>query len=119
MREWIDKLEERTKQFAIRVMQLSAAVEKTSGFRDAASQLARAAGSVAANHRATRRARSAREFIAKLHIVCEESDETVLWLEVIEAGCPAHADSTGPLLVEARELRAIFNKSLATARRRY
>jgi four helix bundle protein len=35
------------------------------------------------NYRAVGRARSRREFIAKLSIVAEEIDETVFWLELI------------------------------------
>jgi hypothetical protein len=57
--------------------------------------------------------------IAKLHIVCEESDEAVLWLEVAEGGCPTLAAEASTLLKEARELRAIFSRALATTKRRY
>ena len=48
-----------------------------------ADQIMRSASSVAANYRAACRARSKAEFVAKLSIVVEEADETVLWLELI------------------------------------
>ncbi len=48
-----------------------------------ARQLIRAATSVAANYRATQRARSKAEFIAKLGTVLEEADETQFWLELL------------------------------------
>jgi four helix bundle protein len=44
-------------------------------------QLIRASSSVAANYRAATRARSDREFFAKICIVTEEADETQFWLE--------------------------------------
>jgi four helix bundle protein len=44
-------------------------------------QVFRSATSVAANYHAACRARSRREFIAKLGIVVEEAEETVFWLE--------------------------------------
>lgn len=70
--------------------------------------------SVAANHRAVRRSRSSREFIAKLQIVNEEADECVLWLELLDDVGVIQADEIKRLLVEARELRAIFARSKAT-----
>jgi four helix bundle protein len=47
-------------------------------------QLLRCGTSVAANYRAACRGRSKAEFIARLGIVAEEADESVLWLELLE-----------------------------------
>jgi four helix bundle protein len=44
--------------------------------------LAKSAPSVAANYRSACTARSRRDFIAKLAIVVEESDESVYWLDL-------------------------------------
>jgi len=118
MREGLDRLEERTKQFGIDVIALSMKLERMPGLSDMASQLRRAAGSVAANHRAMRRARSMKEFAAKLQIVNEESDECVLWLEMADQLCEPLRPDVQRLLAEARELRAIFAKARATTRRR-
>ena len=85
MREFIEKLEGRTRKFAIDCIPYCADLEREPGLRNAGFQLSKASGSVAANHRAMRRSRSNREFAAKLQIVCEEADESVLWLEVAEA----------------------------------
>ncbi|HEX5214149.1 MAG TPA: four helix bundle protein [Vicinamibacterales bacterium] len=119
MREFIEKLEGRTKQFAIDCVPYCADLERAPGLRNAAFQLSKASGSVAANHRAMRRSRSNREFAAKLQIVCEEADESVLWLEVAEASVPVHLKpTTDTLLAEAKELRAIFSKARSTFRGR-
>lgn len=47
-------------------------------------QLFRCGTAVAANYRASLRARSTAEFIAKLGIVEEEADETLFWLEILK-----------------------------------
>ena len=116
-REYMDQLEERTKQFAIAVIRFCIVLQRRDGLRRLADQLTDAAGSVAANHRAMRRARSPREFAAKTHIVLEEVDESVLWLEIADAIEPTLSDVKA-LLAEACELRAIFARAYATARRR-
>ena len=118
MREGLDKLEDRSKQFAIDCIPLCAELEQPRGLRTTAFQLADASGSVAANHRAMRRARSDREFAAKLQIVCEEIDESVMWLEVADATCKPLKPQIAPLLSEALELRAIFSRSRSTFRNR-
>ena len=74
------------------------------------------ATSMAMNYRAANRARTRREFIAKLGIVVEEADETVGWLELIVRSDLASGDELEWLLKEARELVAIFAASYRTAK---
>ena len=71
---------------------------------------------MAANYRATSRARSRAEFVAKLGVVVEEADESLFWLELlVESGMIAKA-RLNDLLAEANELVAIFVASQKTAR---
>ena len=113
----IDALERRTQRFAIEAARYVGRLPRTPGVWKVADQLADSAGSVGANHRAMRRARSRREFAAKLQTVVEEVDESVYWLEVSTALCPEVEDGLR-LLAEARELRAIFVRARATTRAR-
>jgi len=72
--------------------------------------------SISANYRAARRARSRKEFVAKIGIVTEEADETLHWLELlIEAGY-VPTDRLEALHAEAGELVRIFAKTRGTAR---
>ena len=114
--EQLDQLEERTKQFTIRVIRFCEQLDGVRVLRRVIDQLTDAAGSVGSNHRAMRRARSRREFVAKLCVVVEESDECVFWLEVTAAIRPGAAGLEA-LLAESREIRAIFMKARATTRR--
>ncbi len=117
MYDGIDALESRTRQFAIDVVRYVGRLPRVPGVWRIAGQLAGAAGSVGANHRAMRRARSRREFAAKLQTVVEEADESVYWLEIATTVCPNVEEDTR-LLDEARQIRAIFVKARATNRHR-
>lgn len=68
-------LRNRTKAFAIRVVQLFRQLPKTDEARVIGKQLLRSGTSVAANYRAVCRARSPAEFLAKIGVVVEEADE--------------------------------------------
>jgi four helix bundle protein len=118
MREWIDRLEERTAQFAADVISLCKRLRHIPGLENASKQLIESSNSVASNHLAMRRGRSDREFASKQQIVTEEIAESVGWLELIDKVL-AEPDATArDLLREARELRAIFAKGKKTMRGR-
>ena len=84
--------------------------------RAAGMQLVRSGTSVAANYRAACRARSDREFAAKLHIALEEADESVLWLELLNENGNLAEGKLDELLLEARAIMAILGKAEKTAR---
>jgi four helix bundle protein len=109
------ELKERSKDFALRVLKLTAALPKTIEGRAIANQLVRSGTSVAANYRAACRARSGSEFVAKLGVALEEADETQLWLELIIAGKLLPPKRVQPLLSEASELVAILVASRKSA----
>jgi four helix bundle protein len=71
------QLQNRTKSFAVRVFKMVEKLPKSKGTEVIAYQLIKASSSVAANYRAVCRAKSKADFINKLKIVEEESDELV------------------------------------------
>ena len=79
-------------------------------------QLVKAATSVAFNYRASCRARSHAEYTAKIGLVSEEADESLGWLEFIEAAELLASAELKRLITEARELSAIMSASYGTAR---
>ncbi|MBI2681638.1 MAG: four helix bundle protein [Acidobacteriales bacterium] len=113
-----EELRERTKKFALRVIRLTKALPRSMEAQVLGKQLLRSGTSVAANYRAVCRARSKPEFVAKLGIVVEEADESVLWLELMIESGTLPEKRLGPLLNEAKELTAIFGASQRTARGR-
>jgi four helix bundle protein len=112
-----DDLKKRTKQFALRILKLVAALPKTVAGRTIAGQLVRSGTSVAANYRAACRARSKAEFISRLGVVEEEADESALWLELIMEGELMKRDLVQPLWKEADEIVAIMTSSRKSAAR--
>jgi four helix bundle protein len=118
MRNDLDALEQRTKFFAITVIRFCLSLSRGTVIRFVGDQLARAAGSVAANHRAMRRSRSSREFAAKLQIVNEEIDESVLWLEIVDELLPHLRLQVKAVIAEGIELRSIFARARSTTRQR-
>jgi four helix bundle protein len=71
---------------------------------------------MAANYRAVGRARSKAEFVAKLGIVVEESDETVFWLELLLDSRIVPETKLRELMNEANQLLSIFSSSRRTAK---
>src|SRR6516164_4608483 len=102
------ELQDRTKQFALRVLNLVDALPRTAGGRAIAMQLVRAATSVGANYRSACRARPRVEFAAKLGVALEEADESLYWLELVRDGKLLPESKLSLLLKEADKLTAIL-----------
>ena len=110
------ELKARTKMFALRIIKLTRAIPKSDDAgRVIAKQIVRSGTSVAANYRASCRARNQAEFIAKIGTVEEEADETALWLELLVESGIMSARKLSALLIEADELTAIMASSRKTA----
>lgn len=112
-------LEARTAALASAAYRLANAARVCPGGRRPADQLLDCATSVGANYRASARARSRDEFIAKLGVVTEEADEVVYWLEFFRSVSLGDTETVERLLAEAKELRAIFASAVRTARRNH
>ena len=117
MSEQSEALKARALAFSVAILGLIDKFPRTTGALVVARQLAESATSTAANYRAACTARSRAEFISKLCIVNEEADESVFWLEVTTRAGYWPVEEIASLAREAVELRAIFGRSLATARR--
>src|SRR5688572_8308696 len=72
----------RTKQFALRVIRFVRSLPRDKVMDEMGRQLLRAGCSTAANYRAACRAKSRPDFVAKMGIVEEESDEALFWMEL-------------------------------------
>ena len=70
------------------------------------------------NYRAVCRARSKADFVAKIGIVLEETDETLYWLELIDEARIMKNEILKDLMKEANELVAIFVSTVNKARTR-
>ena len=120
MSEQSEAMKERTRQFSYRVGRLVLHMGRDNMLAEVyGKQLLRCASSVGANYRAACRAKSDRDFLNKLKICEEESDECLYWLDHIghfELIKPA--SRLEPLYQEAREVCAIITASAKTAKAR-
>lgn len=111
-----EELKNRTKQFALRIIKLVEELPHTKSGHTIGNQIIRSGTSIGANYRAACRARSTADFISKITIVEEESDETLFWLELIVEANLMKAERVKDLLKEADELTAIFTAAGKTAK---
>ena len=114
--EFGEQLKKRTKVFAVQIIKFYQNLPRTDEARVLGRQVLRSGTSIAANYRAVCRAKSTADFISKLGTVLEESDETLLWLELFEEAEVFPADNLKSLKREAEELLRLFSRSLSTAR---
>ncbi|MEQ8910538.1 MAG: four helix bundle protein [Vicingaceae bacterium] len=102
-------LKDRTKQFALAIIELTKNLNQNLAEREIAKQLIRSGMSVGANTRSAFRGRSSKEYKAKLGVVIEEADECTYWMDLLTASkANIDPDLVGQLQVEANELLSIF-----------
>ena len=113
-----DILRERLKQFALRIIALAEALPNSETARIIKRQIIRCGTSAGSNYRAACRAKSKSDFVAKIAIVEEETDESAYWLELIIARKLLKPQLVESLLKEADEITAIMVSSRITAKKK-
>ena len=111
-------LEKRTKEFALRIISFVATLPKNKIGDVIGYQLVDSGTSVGANYRAACRARSPADFISKMGIVEEETDESIYWMELLIEAKLVQKNDISPLLEEANQILAMTVSSIRTARRK-
>ena len=111
-----EELKNRSFKFGLRIVRFCRTLRHTWEGCEFSDQLFRARTRVGANYRAACRARSHADFTAKMGYVVEEADESIYWLEMIEAAGIGVSAELKSLLAESNELSRIFNQSQLTAK---
>jgi four helix bundle protein len=111
-------LKERTREFALRVVRLYAALPRSTVAQVLGKQLLRAGTSVGAHCREGTRVRSDAEFVSKLEGALQELEETRYWLELLSAERLGPKDELISLTAEADELAARLTASVRTVKSR-
>jgi four helix bundle protein len=113
-----EEMKARTKAFALRIIRLVESLPNTKTANTIGGQLIRCGTSVGSNYRASCRARSNADFISKMGIVEEETDESMYWIEMLIDVGLVKAKLVESLLNEANEILSIVVSSINTARGR-
>ena len=111
-------LKERTKEFALRIVRLYAALPKTTEAQVIGKQVLRSGTSVGAHYREATRARSNAEFISKVEGGLMELEETGYWLELLTGAEIVSSDRLAPLRDESEQLTAILVTCVKNAKQR-
>ena len=109
------KFRDYTRDLALQVIKELSPLPYTDAVGVVRKQIIRSVTSVAANYRASCRARSQRERYAKMCIVVEEADETLFWLEMIESMELIDPNTLSSLKSQAEEIVKVmssYRKSL-------
>ena len=101
-------LGERTREFALRVINLCNRLPATLTARTIGRQVIRSGTSVGAHWREARRSRSDAEFVSKVECGIQELDETTYWLELLRDSGSVKPEKVTDLLAEAGELMSIL-----------
>ena len=110
------QMKQRTKAFATEIVKFARKLPLDVASQEIARQMIRSGTGVAANYRASCRAKSKADFISKMTTVEEEADETMFWMELLVAAGTIPAKSVAALLDEAEQLLRIVVASIITAR---
>ena len=110
-------LGKRTKQFALRIINLYTSLPKTAAAQLIGHQLLKAGTSVGAHYREASRGRSPAEFVSTMNGGLMELEESSYWLELLEEAEIVPAKRLASLKEEAGELTRIFVSCINNAKR--
>lgn len=113
-----EELKARTKNFALRIIRLAAALPKRREADVIGRQILRSGTSIGANYREAIRASSKKQFISTMEISLREAEETVYWLELLVDAQIIKANRLSGLLDECNQLVAILTATIRTAKKR-
>lgn len=110
--KFVQQMQARTKKFAKDSFKLCETLPGGRAYGTIVYQLVKSSTSTGANYRAACRARSKKEFFAKMSIVVEESDESLYWLELIQdLNAPCDQTEVERLVQEITEITKIVSKA--------
>lgn len=101
-------LEERTLEFAKRIIHLAKAVPKNTININLIDQIIHSGTSMGANYREANETETKKDFLFRIRICRKEGKETIYWLNLIIEANPEFEDRILPLLHETIELVKIF-----------
>jgi four helix bundle protein len=113
-----EEMKRRTQRFALGVIELVERLPRTRTADVIARQLVRSGTSVGANYRASCRARSRAEFVAKMGVVEEETDETLYWIDLLVETGLIPREAVRELQEEGSQILSIVVASIRTSRGR-
>jgi len=116
MNEFVENMKRRTKMIGVSMIKLLNALPKNLVNYRVLNQIVGSSTSIGANYRAACRAKSTADFINKLKIVEEETDETMYWIEVLNESDLVPESKTKDLYKELNEILSVVVASINTSK---
>jgi len=112
------ELKARTKSVAISVAKMSLKLDNTKVNNTYIGQILRSSASMGANYRAACRAKSTKDFVYKLQVVEEETDETMYFLELLAEFNEKYKTEMRVIYKEAETILKIMVASIKTSQKK-
>ena len=110
-----EEFKRRTKMFAINTAKFCKTLHYDPVIRSYIDQVVRSSSSVGSNYRAACRGKSKADFINKMRIVEEESDESLFFFELLAEFYPDRKEELRILYKEGEEILSMTVQSINTA----
>ena len=104
----LQDLKERTRKYALRIINLCSSLDKSDLSKVIGKQILRSGTSVGAQFREGCRAKSNADLISKLQGSLQELEESIYWMELMIDSEIFSEEKLSPLMKESEELIAIF-----------
>ena len=108
-------LEDRTTEFARRVVMLCKKLPRNPMNDRMTGQVVGSAGSIGANYREANDALGKKDFVHRLKISRKESKEAIHWLILMKEGNPSYSSEIDILIRESTELKNILSAIITKA----
>lgn len=106
-------LEDRTTEFAKRVVRLCTSLQKNSINNRLTGQAVGSAGSVGANYREANDSLGKKDLVMRMKIARKEAKETMHWLDLIEEANPELKSRMGEIKQESLEIKNILSSIIS------
>ena len=116
MSEKDDKYKKKYLDFAVRMVMLKKYLNEQKHEYIIADQIMRSGTSIGANHREAISAESSDDFVHKLAIAQKECNETMYWLEVLQAAEIITDEEFSDLYADAKELLSMLSSAILTVK---
>ncbi len=111
-----DQYKQKFLDFAVKMVKLKNYLNEQKHEYNIADQIQRSGTSIGANHREAVYAESREDFIHKLSIAQKECNETMYWLEVLQATDYISAEQFESLYNDANELMRMLSSSIVRSK---
>lgn len=111
-----DQYKKKYLDFAVRMVKLKKFLNEQKHEYIIADQILRSGTSIGANHREAMSAESGDDFIHKLAIAQKECNETMYWLEVLQAAEIITDELYNSLYADAKELLRMLSSAILTVK---